>query len=150
MPVRRVSDQQARAIRRCGELLKQVEEAKRGPKQLSDSGGTKFGHMATAELAGLSRRQTITAIRVAAVPRERFEAQVESDGLKMGAATALGIAPWPCTPLTSLRKTCSCPSLAIQPCTLPCGECTVGYRFGLVVPLQGQVPLSAGPVQVGE
>lgn len=68
-----------RAIRRAGELLKQIEPAKNqydasarvgtGPSSRSDAGAS----------AGMSDRQIKTAIRVANVPAAEFERQVESN-----------------------------------------------------------------------
>jgi hypothetical protein len=63
----------ARAIRRCGELLKQIEPA-RGHE--NGSAPTRSG---TAKDAGLSERQRKTALRVASVPEADFDRQVESD-----------------------------------------------------------------------
>ncbi len=68
----------ARATRRCGELLKQFDAREQ----------TQFGGVATdtavsqrevAEQAGLSKRQQVTAVRVASVPEEQFEALIEAD-----------------------------------------------------------------------
>lgn len=67
---------QARAIRRCGELLKEFEPAK-NQHDASTGGGT--SRKQAAEEAGLSKRQKDTVIRVATVPEEEFESQVESD-----------------------------------------------------------------------
>jgi hypothetical protein len=73
---------QARALERCGELLKQIPDAKRGPK-LTDGADTELsalvGRMQSARAAGLSERQTVTALRVANVPKGEFERRVESD-----------------------------------------------------------------------
>jgi hypothetical protein len=70
---------QARAIRREGELLEEIEGA-RGNNQYSGGGGapTKLGRFAAAKEAGLSKDQTVTALRVARVPRDEFEDAVES------------------------------------------------------------------------
>jgi hypothetical protein len=69
-----------RAIRRCGELLQEIEAAKRGRKLVSvpapNSGAE--GRFKAAQDAGLSRRQTVTALRVANVPAVEFEQAVES------------------------------------------------------------------------
>jgi hypothetical protein len=76
---------QARAIERCGELLKQIPEAKPGPKhELADGAGSELlpprtGRMQAAKEAGLSERQAVTALRVANIPKDEFERQVESD-----------------------------------------------------------------------
>jgi hypothetical protein len=66
----------ARAIRRCGELLKEIEKT---PPQISGAmkGGvaadtTLITRKDAAEDAGLSKRQAVTAIRVANVPNEIF------------------------------------------------------------------------------
>ena len=73
----------ARAIRRCGELLKEVEKT---PPKISGamrgsaaSDTTSDTRKQTAEDAGMSKRQAVTAIRVANVPQESFIEQVESD-----------------------------------------------------------------------
>jgi hypothetical protein len=67
---------QARAVRRCGELLKEFEPAK-NQHDASTAAGT--SRKQAAEEAGLSKRQKDTALRVATVPEEEFEAQIESD-----------------------------------------------------------------------
>jgi hypothetical protein len=72
---------QARAIRRCGELLKEIEASHGGrpSKQTSTGTDTSLTRKQAAEEAGLSKRQKDTALRVANIPEEEFEAQVESD-----------------------------------------------------------------------
>lgn len=71
----------ARAIRRCGVLLREVEKSKNQHDSANGSagvgGGT--GRIATAARAGMSRRQAVTAIRVAGVNGAAFEEQVESE-----------------------------------------------------------------------
>lgn len=66
----------ARAIRRCGELLKQVEPSK-GGQPTHDGGG--ISRTKAAADAGLSERQKVTALRVASIPDADFDSQVESD-----------------------------------------------------------------------
>lgn len=66
---------QARAIRRCGELLKTFDG--KGNNQHSVLNGT-TQRIAAFE-AGLSKRQQVTAVRVANVPAEEFEMAVESE-----------------------------------------------------------------------
>ncbi len=71
----------ARAIRRCGELLREIDPAKGGqPHQRANStrGGAPPSRMQAAREAGLSDDQRKTALRVAGVPRDEFEALVES------------------------------------------------------------------------
>lgn len=69
-----------RAIRRAGELLKQIEPNKGGrPSETGAAADTSFSRKRTAEQAGMSKRQQVTAIRVANVPATEFERQVESE-----------------------------------------------------------------------
>ena len=74
---------QARAIRRCGELLKQVEASKGGqPTHKSTQEGALLSiptRESVAKDAGLSEWQRKTALRVANVPPPTFEEAVESD-----------------------------------------------------------------------
>lgn len=63
-----------RAIRRAGELLKQIEPASGARSDL----GPVATRGSIGEAAGMSERQIKTAIRVANVPQEEFEKQVES------------------------------------------------------------------------
>lgn len=68
-----------RAIRRAGELLKQIEPNKGGrPSETGVAADTSFTRKDAAEAAGMSKRQAVTAIRVANVPAAEFEKQVES------------------------------------------------------------------------
>lgn len=70
----------ARAIRRAGELLKQIEpgqgarDGKRG-----DGTDSPLTRTEAAKAAGMSERQQVTAVRVANVPAQSFEAQIESE-----------------------------------------------------------------------
>lgn len=68
---------QARAMRRCGELLKQIPSASgtRTDLQPHDGAVTRLG---AAQEAGLSERQKVTALRVASVPEADFNRRVES------------------------------------------------------------------------
>ena len=65
--------------RRCGQLLKEIEKGKTGPKKLGDGGGPQLTRKDAATEAGLSDRQAKQSIRVANVAEEDFEAQLESD-----------------------------------------------------------------------
>jgi hypothetical protein len=69
----------ARAIRRCGELLKEIEPAK-NQHDVSERArdGSDPSRKQVARDAGLSERQHKTAIRVANVPAQQFESAVES------------------------------------------------------------------------
>jgi hypothetical protein len=68
---------QARAIRRCGELLRQIEP-QRGGDRKSMGRERPIDRSSAATDAGLSERQRKTALRVANVPEDKFEAAVES------------------------------------------------------------------------
>jgi hypothetical protein len=71
----------ARAIRRAGELLKQIEPASgaRTDLQLSGGGPTRLTRADAAREAGMSKDQQVQATRIANVPEADFEAQVEAD-----------------------------------------------------------------------
>lgn len=68
-----------RAIRRAGELLKQIEPSKGGrPSETRGGASPSFTRKEAAADAGMSPDQAKMAVRIANVPRESFEAQVES------------------------------------------------------------------------
>lgn len=67
-----------RAIRRAGELLKQVEPAKNQHDAGARDGGGPSSRKDAGKNAGMSERQVKTALRVANVPEAEFERQVES------------------------------------------------------------------------
>ena len=70
----------SRAFRRMGEILKQIEPGKTGPKsELKADGGLQLTRRSAAEEAGISERQQKTAIRVASIPADEFEKKIESD-----------------------------------------------------------------------
>jgi hypothetical protein len=73
---------QSRAVSRCGELLKQINALGKRSDRPSVGGDTRFSQRDAAEQAGLSKRQQVTAVRVANVPQETFDEAVEegSDG----------------------------------------------------------------------
>lgn len=78
---------QARAIRRCGELLKQVESGQGKTNQytvLHDGADTKQTRTEAAREAGMSERQKVTALRVANVPEPEFHQAVESEAPPIG------------------------------------------------------------------
>jgi hypothetical protein len=70
----------ARAIRRCGELLQQFQTGPDGGRPKGNgTGNDTVSQREAAAHAGMSKRQEVTAVRVASVPTEEFEAAVESD-----------------------------------------------------------------------
>lgn len=79
--LRRMADRiQARAIRRAGELLKQIDRPEQGgrPKQ-NGEGAPTVSRKQVATDAGMSDHQRTQALRVASVPEEHFDQAVESD-----------------------------------------------------------------------
>lgn len=77
--LRKLADRiQARAVRRCGELLKQFDGQGARTDKLGEGGHTKLTQRQVASDAGLSRHQQVTAVRVANVPTATFEAAIES------------------------------------------------------------------------
>lgn len=71
---------QNRAIRRAGELLKQIEPSKGGrPSVKTRESAHPSSRTAAAEQAGLSTGQRKTALRIASVPAAEFEAAIESE-----------------------------------------------------------------------
>ena len=68
---------QARAIRRAGEILKQIEPATGA--HLKSDGADTLSRKQAADDAGLSERQRNNALRVASIDTEEFAAMVESD-----------------------------------------------------------------------
>jgi hypothetical protein len=75
-------DRQARAIRRCGELLKQIPNGQGIRTDLELPTGTVTRSQAAAD-AGLSERQKVTALRVANVPEAEF-ARLADTTLRIG------------------------------------------------------------------
>lgn len=72
----------ARALRRCGELLKTFQTGPKGGAPTKNNGtaaDTVISQRQAAEQAGMSKRQEVTAVRVADVPVKVFEAAVESE-----------------------------------------------------------------------
>ena len=69
----------ARAMRRAGELLKQIEpgQGARDGKRV-DAADSPLTRTEVAHRAGMSERQQVTAVRVASIPERQFTAQVES------------------------------------------------------------------------
>lgn len=68
---------QARAIRRCGELLKQIEPGYGANQNIREGDHLKVTRESAASDAGLSEHQRKTALRVASV--NGFDEQIESD-----------------------------------------------------------------------
>lgn len=71
---------QSRAARRMGELLDQIEPKQGANQNIGMGDHTKvLTRTSAAEAAGLSKHQQVQAVRVARVPAEEFERQVESE-----------------------------------------------------------------------
>jgi hypothetical protein len=71
---------QARAMQRVGELLKEIKPAQGRRTDLQPHAGANIkSRSEAAREAGLSDRQKNTALRVASIPPDEFEAAVESD-----------------------------------------------------------------------
>lgn len=81
--LRRMADRiQARATRRCGEILKQVPPGKGGRPQASDGEPAQIftsSRSAAARDAGLSKIQKDNALATASIPEAEFERVVESE-----------------------------------------------------------------------
>jgi hypothetical protein len=69
---------QARAERRCGELLKQIPRADEATRYGQVGAVPPVTRTQAATNAGLSERQRKTALRIASVPEATFDAHVES------------------------------------------------------------------------
>jgi hypothetical protein len=70
----------ARAVDRCGQLLKQFKTGPEGGRPKGNGGGAPTVSQAqAARAAGLSKDQEVTAVRVSNVPRDVFEQMVESE-----------------------------------------------------------------------
>ena len=105
---------QARAERRAGELLRQIEPSKGGRPKTGD-GTDPSSRKAAANAAGLSERQRKTASRIAVIPEAEFNRQVEGPSpptitalAQQGKATRAGAVPTPrdwkaCDALVQLR-----------------------------------------------
>lgn len=66
----------ARAVRRAGELLAQIERPEQGGRP--QNGMADRTVSSAAREAGMSKHQQVQAVRIAAVPEQVFEEQVES------------------------------------------------------------------------
>ena len=62
----------ARAVRRCGELLKQFDGSGKRTDLPTDGNDSRLSQKEAAREAGLSERQQVTAVRVANVPEPDF------------------------------------------------------------------------------
>ncbi len=77
--LRKLADRiQARAVRRCGELLKQQNSQGRRTDKLSEGAHGKSQGEAARD-AGLSEHQELTSVRIASISSDDFNAAVESD-----------------------------------------------------------------------
>jgi hypothetical protein len=70
----------ARALDRCGELLRRIPASPGGRPETKDVADLSLSpRQQAAQNAQLSERQRKTALRINSIPRERFEALVESE-----------------------------------------------------------------------
>jgi hypothetical protein len=69
----------SRAVKRAGELLKQYDGRPANASKQTDGDHGLISQRAAAEAAGMSEHQQLQAVRVAKVPVEEFEEQVESE-----------------------------------------------------------------------
>jgi len=72
--MRKMADRiQARAIRRCGELLRQIDASKGGRPPKTQAGAHPSSRSKATASAGLSEHQRKTALRVASIPGPRHD-----------------------------------------------------------------------------
>ena len=69
----------ARAIRRAGQLLKTFDARPGNAAKQSAPGDTLISQADAAAGAGMSKRQQVTAVRVATVPEPQFEEAIEGE-----------------------------------------------------------------------
>ncbi len=115
----------ARAIRRCGELLKDIP-AKAG-STAGEPGPQRSERARAAQAAGLSPDQTKDALRVARVPADDFEAVVESDDPPTVTQLAAAVVPPPES--SSVAEVESVPTAAVPPRAATLGEAHVLARL---------------------
>ena len=65
-----------RAVRRAGELLKQIEAGQGARDGKRGEGNHTPLRIDAAEAAGMSKHQAVQAVRVASVPREDFDGPI--------------------------------------------------------------------------
>jgi hypothetical protein len=70
---------QARAVRRCGELLKEVPSGQGSRNQHGQLRDGAVTRQEAARDAGLSERQKVTALRLAALPAPKFDSLLECE-----------------------------------------------------------------------
>ncbi|HEV7611419.1 MAG TPA: hypothetical protein VGO37_06060 [Steroidobacteraceae bacterium] len=103
---------QLRAERRLGELLKQIPSATGA--HLKSTGTDTLSRKQAATDAGLSKRQQVTALRVASVPAADFDSQVDSENpptvtqlAMQGTRESSGsISPWAAIEDADIRAAC--------------------------------------------
>jgi hypothetical protein len=130
---------QGRAVRRAGELLKEING--KGNNQHGGGAPTKLTQSEAAERAGLSKDQQVTAVRVANLPADQFEQAVERDepatvtalaemGKQSRAASPAepSPAPEPAPPPTAA----SLATAAVPPVTAPAGVKQATHLTGVV------------------
>jgi hypothetical protein len=99
---------QARAARRCGQLLLEIAGAQgmRTDRLQAGTGPKLLTRAAAATAAGLSERQRKDALRIAALPDTDFDAAVEAaPAPTLTALAARGTVSRPCTPAAAAAPT---------------------------------------------
>jgi hypothetical protein len=132
---------QGRAVRRCGELLKQIEPAKNQHDAANRADKGDLTRTEAAEQAGMSLHQQRTAVRVANVPADQFEQAVESaEPSTVTALAEMGKQSRPASATTSSPvpepspppAATSLASVAAPPVTAPAGFKQATYLTGVV------------------
>jgi hypothetical protein len=116
----------ARAVRRCGELLKEIEPDKGGRPKTQERTLPSFTRAGAAAAAGLSEHQRKTSLRIANVPADEFEEAVES--ATPPTVTALAVqGRQPRSTDTRGRRPTSKPPTAAAPAALDRDTAIVGF-----------------------
>jgi len=148
--LRRMCDRiQARAIRRCGELLQEI------PRGTGANQGERDGTVpldptrkSAADAAGLSERQRKTALRVANVSDEEFEDLVESDDPPTVTNTH-AFDPWGPAITFAMEAVWQDAEMRCLVCDEPLGRCAAYAAVVLPHDDLAHVPCQAGGVCAG-
>ena len=105
---------QARATRRCGELLTTFQSPGARTDQPTAGGDGRLTQRLAASDAGLSERQELTAVRLAKIPEDKFNEAIEGDAPPT--VTALAVQGTQAKPIRSVEQ--NGPSLTRSFCCL--------------------------------